>query len=58
MQKRATARIDIKKGQEYKLQCTLKSSDMDKWIVVKVATKENIAFAKWVKLKKGSEHYN
>ncbi len=45
--------VDIKKGQEYQLKCTLKSSDMDKWIVIKVATKENIAFAKWVQLKKG-----
>ena len=51
--KKGNGKVDIKKGQEYKLQCTLKSSDMDKWIVVKIATKENIAFAKWVKLKKG-----
>lgn len=51
--KKGNGKVDIKKGQEYKLQCTLKSSDMDKWVVVKVATKENIAFAKWVKLKKG-----
>lgn len=25
---------------------------MDKWVVIKIATKENIAFAKWVKLPK------
>ena len=26
---------------------------MDKWVVIKIATDENIAFAKWVQLKKG-----
>jgi hypothetical protein len=45
--------VEVKKGQEYTLKCTLKSSKLDKWVVIKIATKENIAFAKWVQLKKG-----
>ncbi|MFR7644085.1 hypothetical protein [Eubacterium sp.] len=45
-------KVDIKKGEQYTLKCTLKSTKMDKWVVIKIATKENIAFAKWVKLPK------
>lgn len=46
-------KVSIKKGEQYNLKCTLKSTKLDKWVVIKVATKENIAFAKWVKLPKG-----
>jgi hypothetical protein len=49
--------VDIKKGQEYNLKCTLKSSNCDKWVYIKIAKgegKENLAFAKWVFIKKGS----
>lgn len=46
-------KVNIKKGEQYTLKCTLKSSKLDKWVVIKIATKEDIAFAKWVKLPKG-----
>lgn len=48
------SKVNIKKGEQYTLKCTLKSSKLDKWVVIKIATKDNIAFAKWVKIKKGS----
>lgn len=46
-------KVDIKKGQEYTLKCTLKSSKVDKWVFIKIAKGENIAHGKWVQLKKG-----
>lgn len=50
-----TRKIDIVKGKKYHLTCKLKSSDCDKWVFIKIATKENFAFGKWVWLTKGSE---
>jgi hypothetical protein len=46
-------KVSIKKGEQYTVKCTLKSSKIDKWIVIKIATGDDIAFAKWVKLPKG-----
>lgn len=46
-------KISVKKGTEYQLKCTLKSSNCDKWVFIKIATKEDYAFGKWVRLKKG-----
>ena len=51
--KQGYGNVSIKKGQEYTVKCNLSSSKLDKWIVIKIATKDNIAFAKWVHLKKG-----
>lgn len=51
--KQGYGNVSIKKGQEYTLKCNLSSSKLDKWIVIKIATKDDIAFAKWVHLKKG-----
>lgn len=46
-------KVSVKKGEQYTLKCTLKSSKLDKWVVIKIATGDDIAFAKWVKLPKG-----
>ena len=46
--------VNVVKGKEYTLKATLKSSNCDKWVFIKIATKEDIAFGKWVRLKKGS----
>ena len=51
--KQGYGNISVKKGQEYTLKCKLSSSKLDKWIVIKVATGDNTAYAKWVHLKKG-----
>ena len=46
-------KISIKKGTEYQLKCTLKSSNCDKWVIIKIAKNEDFAYGKWVRLKKG-----
>ncbi len=46
--------VSIEKGKEYKINVTLKSSNCNKWVFIKVATKEDIAYGKWIRLKKGS----
>lgn len=48
-------KIDVVKGKKYHLTCKLKSTGCDKWVFIKVSTKENFAFGKWVWLTKGSE---
>lgn len=45
--------VDIKKGEEYQIKYTISSSNCDKWVYLKIAKKESIAFAKWVHVKKG-----
>ena len=45
--------VDVKKGTQYKINLTLKSSKCDKWVFIKIATKEDIAYGKWIRLKKG-----
>lgn len=48
-------KIDLKKGEKYHIKCKLKSSGCDKWVFIKIATKEDFAFGKWIWLTKGSE---
>lgn len=45
--------VDIKKGEEYQVKFTITSSNCDKWVYLKIADGEKIAFAKWVQIKKG-----
>lgn len=45
--------VDIKKGEEYQVKFTISSSNCDKWVYLKIAKDEDIAFAKWVQVKKG-----
>lgn len=48
-----TRNINVVKGKKYQIKCTLKSSGCDKWVFIKIATKENFAYGKWVWLTKG-----
>lgn len=50
---KTAGKVDIKKGQEYNLKCTLKSSNCDKWVYIKIATGEKLAYGNWVFIKKG-----
>lgn len=50
---KGTGSVSVKKGQSYTLSFTMKSSNCDKWIYIKVATGETIAYAKWIQLKRG-----
>ena len=46
--------VSVKKGQEYHIKFTLKSSKVDKWAFIKIAKgDDNIAYGKWVRMKKG-----
>lgn len=45
--------VDIKKGEEYQIKYTISSSNCDKWVYLKIAKGEDLAFAKWVQVKKG-----
>ncbi len=45
--------VDIKKGEEYTLKCTLSSSNCDKWVFIKIAKDDNFAYGQWVQIKKG-----
>lgn len=46
-------KVTIKKGTEYQLKCTLKSSNCDKWVFIKISKGETFAYGKWIRLKKG-----
>lgn len=46
-------KVGVKKGTQYTLKCTLKSSGCAKWVFIKIATKEDYAYAKWVRVGKG-----
>ncbi|MCI8955498.1 MAG: hypothetical protein HFG29_00740 [Eubacterium sp.] len=48
-------KIDVVKGKKYHITCKLKSSDCNKWVFIKISTKEDFAFGKWVWLTKGTE---
>ena len=50
-----TRDVDVQKGKEYRITCKLKSTGCDKWVFIKIATKENFAYGKWIWLTKGSE---
>lgn len=52
-----TGKVNVKKGQSYTLSFTMKSSNIDKWVYIKVATGEKVAYADWIELKKG-KNYN
>lgn len=46
----------IVKGKTYTLSFTMKSSNCDKWVYIKMANgdeKENLAYGKWIQLKRG-----
>lgn len=47
--------VSVKKGQKYTLSFTMSSSNCDKWVYIKVAEGETLAFADWVQLKKGTD---
>lgn len=47
--------VDIENGQEYNIKFTLSSSNCDKWVFVKIAKKDDFAYGKWIKLKKGKK---
>lgn len=46
-------KVDLKKGTDYHIKCTLKSSKVNKWVFIKISTKEDFAYGKWVWLTKG-----
>lgn len=46
--------VKIEKGKEYNLKCTLSSSNCDKWVYIKIAKGEDMAYGNWVYIKKGS----
>ena len=37
-----TRDVDVQKGKEYRITCKLKSTGCDKWVFIKIATKENL----------------
>lgn len=49
-----TRNVNVVKGKKYHIKATLKSSGCDKWVFIKIATKEDFAFGKWIWLTKGS----
>ncbi len=46
-------KVSLAKGEKYHIKCTLKSTKCDKWVFIKISTKEDFAYGKWVWLKKG-----
>ena len=45
--------VNIKKGQKCRIKFKIKSTKINKWIVVKICNKNKIAYVKWIHLKKG-----
>ena len=45
--------VNIKKGQKCRIKFKIKSTKINKWIVVKICNKNKIAYVKWIYLKKG-----
>lgn len=45
--------VNITKGQKYRIKFKMKSTDINKWVVIKIAKKDKIAYVKWIHLKKG-----
>lgn len=45
--------LKIKKGDEYQLKFNMTSSKCDKWVFIKIATKDDIAYGDWIQLKAG-----
>ncbi len=50
-----TKLVNIKKGETYTINFTAKSSNVNKYIYVKIATDEVISYATWVKIPAGSK---
>lgn len=50
-----TGKVEIKKGEKYHIECTLESTNCDKWVLIKIATGDTYAYGKWVHLKKGQK---
>lgn len=46
-------KVTIKKGTEYQLKCTLKSSKCDKWVFIKISKADTYAYGKWIRLEQG-----
>ena len=48
-------KINIRKGNKYRLKFSLKSTQFDKWVFVKIGNKSGtkIVYAKWINCKKG-----
>ena len=49
-------KVSIKKGKKYEIKYTLKSSKLDKWAYLKIASNDKasgLSLGKWVRLKKG-----
>lgn len=42
----------IRKGQKYRLKFKIKSTKVNKWVFVRISTKNNYAYGKWIWLKK------
>ncbi|WP_299053337.1 hypothetical protein [uncultured Eubacterium sp.] len=45
--------VNIKKGQKCRIKFKIRSTKINKWIVVKICNKNKIAYVKWIHLKKG-----
>ena len=45
--------LKIKKGDEYQLKFNMTSSKCDKWVFIKIATGDDIAYGDWILLKAG-----
>ena len=45
--------LKIKKGDEYQLKFNMTSSKCDKWVFIKIATGDDIAYGDWIQLKAG-----
>ena len=45
--------VNITKGRKYRIKFKMKSTDINKWVVIKIAKKDKIAYVKWIHLKKG-----
>lgn len=45
--------VSVKKGTEYTLKFNMKSSTVDKWVFIKIATGDEIAYGDWIQVKAG-----
>lgn len=45
--------LKLKKGTEYQLKFNMTSDTCDKWVFIKIATDDNIAYGDWIQLKAG-----
>ena len=45
-------KVNVQKGERYRLKFQIKSTKVNKWVFIKIATHENFAYGKWIWLKK------